>query len=87
MKITNPSQLKREVINAGNEPYFFAPKTMRYFGDTMRNYGVRKPVEIETNLGEIVKAYELFRKRPVRGGRTESSWFHADSFKCVYPKG
>ena len=39
-----PSQLKYEVEVAGHERHFFDRKTMKFFGDTMSNYGVRSTV-------------------------------------------
>lgn len=43
----NAYELKAHV-SAGKDRFFFERDTMRFFGDTMRNYGVRsKPVEVE----------------------------------------
>ena len=46
-----PSQLKYEVEAAGHERHFFDRSTMKFFGDTMSNYGVRSIV-ITCNYNE-----------------------------------
>lgn len=83
--IKTASDLKHYVQNAGHESFFFDRGNMRFFGDTMRNYGVRQARTITTNTGETAKAYELFRRRPVRHGLRESAWFCASSFRRVFP--
>lgn len=37
----NASELKYRVETAEHAPHFFTRRTMNFFGDTMRNYGVR----------------------------------------------
>ncbi len=86
MKIKTASDLKYAVEQAGNERHFFTRSTMKFFGDRMRNYGVRQPIEIETNLGEKVKAFELTRRRPVEHGLCSSAWFDAETFARVFPQ-
>ena len=84
--VKTASDLKYHVEQSGNEPHFFDRQTMKFFGDTMRNYGVRQPVEVETISGDTVKAYELVRRRPVKHGLQSSAWFHAETFDRVFPK-
>jgi len=80
-----PSELKTSVASAGHSPFFFSRDTMAFFGDTMRNYGVRaKPVTIVTCRGESIKAWELFRKRPVRNGLQDPAYFCAETFRRVF---
>jgi hypothetical protein len=53
------------------EGHFFDNKTMRFFGDTLKNFGVRDGgiVKVTTENGvEDVEVWELYRKRPVHGG-------------------
>jgi hypothetical protein len=50
--------------------HFFDRKTMRFFGDTMRNYGVR---DADTH-------WELFRRSPVKHGLIDSRWFDKGTF-------
>lgn len=69
-----PSELKRQIEEHGHEPYFFSRDTMRFFGDTMANYGVRK------YNADIL---ELYRKRPVKHGLKDSAYFCAKTFKRV----
>jgi hypothetical protein len=83
--IKTASDLKHCVNNAGHESFFFDRGTMRFFGDTMRNYGVRQPSEIVTHGGERIKAYELFRRRSVHYGLKDSAFFCAETFRRVFP--
>lgn len=62
------------------EPFFFDKKTMRFFGDTRSNYGVRGPLEFKSNIGEEVIVYELFRRKAVKHGLKNSAFFRADTF-------
>jgi hypothetical protein len=53
------------------EGHFFDHDTMRFFGDTMCNFGVRdggKVLSITANGIEEVEVWELYRKRPVKNG-------------------
>ena len=86
-----PSQLKYEVEVAGHERHFFDRKTMRFFGDTMSNYGVRSTV-ITCNYNEHgqyvetgvqVEVWELYRKHPVKHGLQKSAFFDAETFERV----
>ena len=82
--IKTASDLKQAVEAAGHEPYFFTRKTMSFFGDTMRNYGVRKVI-IDTHKEKAVRAYELYRRRPVKHGMQSSAYFDEKTFKRVFP--
>lgn len=83
--IKTASDLKYHVETAGNCPHFFTRQSMRFFGDTMANYGVRQPQEVLTASGELVRAYELTRRRPVKHGLHSSTWFCAKTFNRVFP--
>jgi hypothetical protein len=83
--IKTPSDLKYYVEEAGRDPHFFDRETMRFFGDTMKNYAVRQPREIHTRTGEKVLAYELMRKKPVKFGKKSSAFFDANTFQRVFP--
>ena len=89
-----PSDLKYEHELRHPESYFFDRKTMRFFGDTMRNYGVRKAAvktdyDAEGNYTgrptESVDVWELFRRSPVKCGNTSSAFFACDDFRRVHP--
>ena len=59
--------------------HFFDRETMRFFGDTMSNYGVRN-VKVfdkypDINDAEPFEALELYRRRPVKHGLTSSKYF------------
>lgn len=79
-----PSELKYNVENTGS--HFFDRESMRFFGDTMRNYGVRSAiVETYTDDGQI-EVWELYRKRPVKHNLQKSAYFRKDSFAWTCPK-
>ena len=88
-----PSELKYRVESAGKECHFFTRKTMQFFGDTMRNYCVRKGPTLQLNYDDNgaytetpqqVETWELYRKRPVKGGLTSSAYFCARTFRRVF---
>lgn len=84
-KIRTASDLKYHVEQAGHEFHFFTRSSMKFFGDRMSNYGVRQPVSVATASGDTVSAYELTRRRPVKHGLQDSAWFHAETFRRVFP--
>lgn len=73
-----PSELK--ALTGETAPFFFVYRTMKFFGDTMKNFGVRAC----TIQGR--KAWELYRKHPVKHGLTCSAFFDQETFKRVSPK-
>lgn len=91
--IKTPSDLKQAVESPGNEPHFFTRKTMSFFGDSMRNYGVRKitmlsAYDAEGNYvggnGVERNVHELYRKKAVKHGLSSSAYFDAETFKRVH---
>jgi hypothetical protein len=68
--------------------YFFDRATMRFFGDTMRNFGVRDGGTIQTVSGkgiEEIEVWELYRKRPVVCGlHGFVRYFRKDNGKEVF---
>lgn len=72
-----PSELKFNHKRAVPSSHFFDTDTMRYYGDTMVNYGVRSHDE---------KTWELYRKKPVKDGRQASAFFDKQTFKQLFPK-
>ncbi len=67
-------------------PYFFTRDTMKFFGDTMANYGVRSAV-VNTWTQENVEVWELYRKRAVKHNMQNSTYFNKETFKRVHKKG
>ena len=79
-----PAELKARVESGSTDRHFFTRDTMRFFGDTMSNYGVRsKPVEVTTPSGDTVTCWALYRKRPVKHGMQKDAYFAVDTFKRV----
>lgn len=70
----------------GTGSHFFDAKTLRFFGDTMGNYGVCGPITITTNSGRTVQAYELFRKKAVKHGLHNSAFFECGTYARVFPQ-
>ena len=83
MKLT-ASQLKQRVESTGSK--HFQRDTMRFFGDTMKNYGVDGPYEITSSSDEKIMVYELYRRRPVKNNLQTSAYFCAETFRRVFPK-
>jgi hypothetical protein len=83
MKIT-ASELKYRVEQSGHERHFFDRATMRFFGDTMRNYGARGPLKFKPHCGEECTVYELYRRRAVKHGLSSSAYFRADTYARTF---
>ena len=77
-----PSELKYNVEKTGSN--FFSRATMKFFGDTMRNYGTRTAT-ITTFDGEQVECWEMYRIRPVKHNLTSSAYFDKKTFERRYP--
>lgn len=65
-----PSELKAEYYKHHSDGHFFDRKTMKFFSDSMKNFGVR-------DYGEY---WELYRKRPVKYGLRIAHYFHKTTF-------
>ena len=74
----NASELKYKHEEHFPESFFFSKKAMQFFGDTMKNYGVRSFNE---------NTWELWRKNPVKYGETKSAYFNKVTFARVFPEG
>lgn len=80
--IKTASDLKYWHEKKNPDSYFFTRKTMRFFGDTVKNYGVRLIVPADNPHR---KYYELYRRRPVKFGVKSSAYFDAETFEQVHP--
>lgn len=74
VKIKTASDLKywHELLNPDSK--FFERKTMRFFGDSMANYGIK------THTNYI----ELYRRKPVKGGLQSSAYFDIATLDRVF---
>jgi hypothetical protein len=92
-----PSDLKYHVQQANTEGHYFDRSSMRFFGDTMANYGCRSAV-VRANYdvdglyvgdidegGVLIEVWELYRKRAVKHGLKDSVYFAKDDYRRVYP--
>jgi hypothetical protein len=89
----NKTDLKYHV-SKGPDRFFFTRDTMRFFGDTMRNYGVRSATvdyhwdESGNNYTEIprkVEVWELYRIHPVKHGLRNSAYFDKVTYRRILP--
>ena len=81
-----PSELKR--LHERHQPnsFFFDRKSMRFFGDTMANYGVKSStVACKSWDGKYIMCWELYRRTPVKNGNQSSGFFHETTFERVHP--
>lgn len=87
-----PSDLKYHV-EKGTDSHFFERSSMKFFGDTMKNYGVRATtIKVSYNeAGEYTKegvtaeVWELYRKKPGKHGLKDSSYFCKSTFSRRFP--
>jgi len=83
-----PSKLKQLYELNNPQGHFFDRKTMRFFGDTMYNFGVRDAgivISMSKHGVEAVRAWELIRKRPVNGGlHGHCAYFRKDNGQQVF---
>ena len=75
-----PSKLKANILAHDPDSLYFDRKTMQFFGDTMKNYGVRK-----AEIGGV-PVWELYRKMPVKHGLKSSAFFRATDFQQVFER-
>lgn len=78
-----PAELKAKVEATGSN--FFDRKTMRFFGDTMRNYKVSGPTTIETYSG-MTSVYVVERRKPNKTGLQDNAYFDAETFERRHKK-
>ena len=67
-------ELKYNVENKAKKKCFFSRKTMSFFGDTLKNFGV-------IDNGD---AWKVYRRKPVKHGLQNSFYFDKITFKQVY---
>lgn len=84
MKAITASELKQRVNARGTESYFFTRSSMKFFGDTMKNYGVRGPIKIDTYTEKDVEVWELYRRKAVKGGLKDSAYFRTDDYSRAF---
>lgn len=83
VKKLTPYELKYKILAADPTNHFFDYKTMRFFGDTMKNFGCR--IAVIKIIGETKEVYELYRIKAVKGRLKSSFFFDPETFKKVYP--
>ncbi len=81
--IKTSSDLRAFVESVNPNSKFFTRDAMKFFGDTMRNYGVRR-VHGVCLSGFPVNAFELFRRKHVKNGLQRPAYFCPVTFKLIY---
>ena len=82
------SELKQNTEQTS--PYYFTRKTMKFFGDSIRNYGVRSSTikdgySFERNGTQTdIDVWELYRRKPVKYGLRSSAYFRKENFEQVF---
>lgn len=93
-----PSELKYQLETTGKQSYFFSRETMKTFGDTMKNYGVRSTIVLAqfneqgeyNKQGYETEVWELYRKKAVKHGNKQSAYFRKSDYSrvhCISTKG
>ena len=82
-------------VGQGQDGFFFTRETMRFFGDTMGNYGVRDGGTMPSHWDDtgcnysenphIIEVWELYRKHPVKHGLQASAYFDKKTFSRIFP--
>jgi hypothetical protein len=77
-------QQQRSSYRAAKRGAFFEAKSMRFFGDTMRNFQLtRHSVCVETAKGDRLCCWELKRKKPVKKGLDAPVFFDVAMLNVV----
>lgn len=77
-------ELADKVIAAGHDSHFFDRDTLRFFGDTMQNYGVRtRTAYVHGYDGTSTECYVLYRRKPVKHGKQDDAYFNVETFARV----
>lgn len=94
MKSTFTKSDLRYHVSQGTDSHFFDSKSMKFFGDTMANYGLRTATvrtcydesgNFTTHEGVEMEVWELYRKQSVKHGLKDSAYFNKSTFARVYP--
>ena len=81
----NKTELKYKVMDTGS--YFFDRSSMKFFGDTMKNYYVSAKTEIiTTSLNNKHNCYVLNRIQPVKCNLKDPAYFDVNTFERVLGK-
>ena len=66
--------------------HFFTRDSMKFFGDTMANYGVRAQTEfVQTyHQKEPIECYVLYRRKKTSKGMYKSAYFACSDFEVIH---
>ncbi len=75
-----PSELKYNIEAKSDSKLFFSRSTMKFFGDTMANYGCHSG----TVNGK--EAWVLTRKKAVKHGLNADAYFCKETFNRIFKR-
>ena len=66
--------------------HFFDRGSMKFFGDTMSNFGVRAQTEFVQTYSqeEPIECYVLYRRKKTSKGMYKSAYFACSDFKLIH---
>lgn len=78
------SELKYRVTQTRHDSHFFDRATLKFFGDTMRNFAVDEAAPVTLRDGSQCMAYRRRRIHAVKMGNRDCFYFCADTFKQLH---
>jgi len=94
MTTISMTSLQSLVGNSEDDSYFFSRNSMKYFGDRISNFGVRDGGRVLVEYddagnyfkgGFLIDAWELYRRKPVKSGLKDSSYFNKLTGNRLFP--
>lgn len=83
--IRTASDLKHWHLLNYPDSKFFTRNNMRFAGDTMSNYRVRRDtVLVKTFRGDVHECYVLERRKPVKCDLQSDTYFDSTTFKLIH---
>ena len=83
-----PSELKYNVEYSNHEPYYFTRRTVKFFGDTMANFGCYSDKIVDNRTEKPVDVWVLYRKHRTSKGAPcgPCSYWDKQTFKRVFKR-
>lgn len=75
------SELKYNYELNNPDGKFFTHENMKFGGDRMSNYGVRRNTITTWSEPDPIEVWELYRRKPTKVGLKSSAYFEVKTFK------
>jgi len=94
MPTISMTSLQSLVKNSEDDSNFFSRNSMKCFGDTIANFGVRDGGRVLVEYddagnyfkgGLLIDAWELYRRKPVKHGLKDSTYFNKSTGNRTFP--